>query len=225
MSFRDLQGKLIELARRRVHAGQLTERGLARKCGISQPHIHNVLKGIRALSAESADRLMEALNVRISDLLWNPAGQDGGSFRAVPIIQSRLGPGSEPSFTQFRGYMPFPEALLADLVEPLAVRLAPDLLLPRSLATDDLVLLDRNPVVRAEPRNGSLWIVSESGGMRARYIYRAGARLCIANEATLRRPGEWQAPPPGQNILDIVRARIVWISREMEAGELETGAL
>ena len=49
MYFQELQGRLIDIARERVHTGQLTERGLARLCGISRPHMHNVLKNIRAL--------------------------------------------------------------------------------------------------------------------------------------------------------------------------------
>jgi len=43
MNFMDLQQCMIRIMRERVHSGDLTERGLARLTGISQPHIHNVL--------------------------------------------------------------------------------------------------------------------------------------------------------------------------------------
>jgi hypothetical protein len=37
--FQELQKKLVDLARERVRAGEVTERGLARMCAISQPHM------------------------------------------------------------------------------------------------------------------------------------------------------------------------------------------
>ncbi len=61
MYFRELHQRLIDVARERVRAGEFTERALARIAEVSQPHMHNVLKGIRALSPDSADRLMRAL--------------------------------------------------------------------------------------------------------------------------------------------------------------------
>ncbi len=47
--------------RDRVRSGEITERGIARETGLSQPHVHNLLKGIRAPSPESADLLMRAV--------------------------------------------------------------------------------------------------------------------------------------------------------------------
>ena len=45
MNYEDAQAKLLARVRDRLHNGELTERGLARQIGISQPHVHNVLKG------------------------------------------------------------------------------------------------------------------------------------------------------------------------------------
>jgi hypothetical protein len=114
-----------------------------------------------------------------------------------------------------------PESLLKDLVQPVAARLAPDLVLPRGLAARDLVLLDQNPAVRAMPvsaaEGGDAWVVDSGAGLRVRYLRMDAASLYIANEDTLADPRRWQAIPlRGRNILDIVRARIVWIGREME---------
>jgi transcriptional regulator with XRE-family HTH domain len=52
-----------------VQRGEITERGVARRAGISQPHIHNVLKGKRLLSWASADALLRELNLSIVDLI------------------------------------------------------------------------------------------------------------------------------------------------------------
>ena len=84
MSLDLLHRKLAELARKRVHSGELTERSLARLCGISQPHMHNVLKGIRAMSTSSADRLLEALNVSLPELIWEGSRLNGAGFRLFP---------------------------------------------------------------------------------------------------------------------------------------------
>jgi hypothetical protein len=215
--FQQLQKKLVDLARQRVRGGQFTERGLARMCNVSQPHMHNVLKDIRSFSSESADRLMRVLDIRVSDLLWHVSGESSTNTRAIPIIRNRIGPGTEVIFTAFRGNMPMPGWLLDDLIEPLIARLAPDLVLPKALAANDLVLLDQNPAVRSAPSGDGIWIVAEGAGWRARYLRLEGTRLYVGNELTRANPEQWLSIPlHGQNILEIVRARIVWISREVE---------
>lgn len=69
MNFRAFHGLLIEHLNRCVQRGEFTERGVARKVGISQPHVHNVLKGSRLLSWESADLLLRELNLDLLDLV------------------------------------------------------------------------------------------------------------------------------------------------------------
>ena len=69
MNFMDLQQYMICIVRERVHSGDLTERGLARLTGISQPHIHNVLKGKRVLSIDSADLILASLHLDVRDLI------------------------------------------------------------------------------------------------------------------------------------------------------------
>jgi hypothetical protein len=216
--FRELQDRLIDIARARVRAGELTERGLARMCGISQPHMHNVLKNIRMLSTGAVDRLMRALDIHISDLLWRVSTEPDAGFRAIPIVRNRIGPGYDAVFGVIRGHYPLPESLLRDIVDPLAARLGPDLVLPEALAAHDLVLLDQNPRVRSTPVGGaSIWVVKEGTSLSVRYLRMDGTSLYLANEVTLRHPEQWHSIPlAGRNILDIVRARIVWIGREME---------
>jgi len=69
MTFYNLHERLIEALRQRVHSGAITERGLARVTGVSQPHIHNVLKGKRLLSLETADQILRRLQMDVLDLL------------------------------------------------------------------------------------------------------------------------------------------------------------
>lgn len=69
MTFCDLHQRLIDNLRRRVRSGEMTERGLARATGVSQPHIHHVLKGKRLLTAEMADQILGQLHMDLLDLI------------------------------------------------------------------------------------------------------------------------------------------------------------
>jgi plasmid maintenance system antidote protein VapI len=69
ITFRLLETRLITIINARIQNGEFTERGLAKSLGISQPHVHNVLKGARKLRQKLADRLLGAFGLSIIDLL------------------------------------------------------------------------------------------------------------------------------------------------------------
>jgi hypothetical protein len=69
MYFELLQLRLIAHVHERMQRGEMTERGLARGTGISQPHLHNMLKGVRVLSPQMADILLHHLHITLLDLL------------------------------------------------------------------------------------------------------------------------------------------------------------
>lgn len=69
IDFAQLHARLIEHLLERVRNGEITERGLSRLTGVSQPHIHNVLKGKRLLSPASADGILRHLHIDVLDLL------------------------------------------------------------------------------------------------------------------------------------------------------------
>jgi hypothetical protein len=209
--------RLVEMARERVHSGEVSERGLARRSTVSQPHLHNVLKGIRTLSPDAADRLMRAMGVTIPQVLWAGSGINTDEIRAVPILRSRIGPGTMAAFEAFRGYVPFPARLVVPLVEPVAAYLAADLAMPTEYRAGDMVLLDLNEAIRTAVPALACWIVAESAGLRVRYVRRVRGGLEVASLPVLSDRRDWRAISlQGRNILDIVRARIVWIGREME---------
>jgi plasmid maintenance system antidote protein VapI len=68
MTFQEGQQRLLAYVRTRIQNGELTERGLARLLGISQPHIHNVLNGSRKLSAASCDSMLRYFQISVLDL-------------------------------------------------------------------------------------------------------------------------------------------------------------
>ena len=67
----DLPGRpasLLTYVRDRIHNGELTERRLARMIGMSQPHMHNVLKGARNLSLRVFGFDIKIFHMSILDL-------------------------------------------------------------------------------------------------------------------------------------------------------------
>jgi transcriptional regulator with XRE-family HTH domain len=69
MNFQQLEARFLEDLRRRIRSGELTECQLARLSGISQPHVHNVLKGKRLLSMELADTILHVLRLDLLDMI------------------------------------------------------------------------------------------------------------------------------------------------------------
>jgi plasmid maintenance system antidote protein VapI len=64
LTFQDAQLRLLAYVRDRIHNGELTERGFARMLGVSQPHVHNVLKGVRTLSIDLSDSILNLFSNR-----------------------------------------------------------------------------------------------------------------------------------------------------------------
>jgi plasmid maintenance system antidote protein VapI len=217
ISISELLSRVTGMARQAVQAGEISERALARRAGLSQPHLHNVLKGVRSLSPAAADQLMRVFDVAVPQLLWLGAGAASSEIREAPLLRNRIGPGSEASFSVFRGYAPFPAPLMAPLEGPVAAYVGADLALPREIRAGDLVLLDCNAARRILPEPGSCWVVADSGGLRVRYVRRIGGALEVGAYNRTGVPVWRTLSLHGRDILEIVRARIVWIGREMEA--------
>lgn len=69
MNYNDLMECLLEEMRRRVRSGEITERALAEAAGLSQPHLHHVLKGKRHLSLAKADDVLRHLGLDLLELM------------------------------------------------------------------------------------------------------------------------------------------------------------
>lgn len=224
MSFLKLQDNLIEVLRNRVLNGELTERRLAKITGVSQPHIHNVLKGIRELSPELSDRVLLEFHLSLRDL-WSAA--EPWREPGVPVIQDPLGPRHEFPAECYRGTHPFSVQVTAGLTHPAVFRLARDRQMEPELVEGDLVLVDRSPQVRRTPHPHSLYLIDFKGCGLARYVRLDDLRIYLATVRTREASENWEhANLDGQDILEVIRGRIVWIGRQMEtpAGSVdETG--
>ena len=68
VDFMTMKNRLVTGLRLRLRNGELTERRLAVRVGLSQSHMHNVLKGKRDLTLEVADRILRELKITALDL-------------------------------------------------------------------------------------------------------------------------------------------------------------
>jgi transcriptional regulator with XRE-family HTH domain len=224
MDFRLLQMRLVSHVRARVRNGEISERSLARLTGISQPHIHNVLKGARLLSADLADQILHRLRIDLVDLL---TADEGGGAHGVPPGQEPADPGECRMVALLDGWIgrecpypqaagreryPFPAADVERLESPVAARLAPDPLRTPIFAGRGVVLLDRSERVRLGPDKEGYFALDLSGGGTIGLVRRAGRHLylwvCLADA--------WQSVPlPDRDPLDVIQGRVSLVVRNL----------
>ena len=95
VTFKLLGERLLAFVRLRINNGEYTERGLARILGISQPQMHNVLKGVRGLRPALADRFLRKFGITALELLSDAELEDAISIR----VRARMGTQSAPGST------------------------------------------------------------------------------------------------------------------------------
>ncbi len=204
--------------RNRVRAGEITERGLARLTGMSQPHLHNVLKGIRSLSSNYADQIVNHLNLSIADLLTGAEiGMgglgDGPLARAKGVVTAVEG---VPEMDSGDIY-PVPRWLTETLTGPVMVKLAHDASVYPYFQEGDLALMDRAPLTREGLRATAVYLVQTGQGTLVRFVRAGGTRLYLVTPATAGEPRLWDyVPLPGEDVREVIKGRLVWIGRALE---------
>jgi hypothetical protein len=226
MYFAALQNRLIDAALSRVRNGQLTERRLARLAGISQPHLHNVLKGVRTLYPEIGDRILAALKLSVLDLVGTHPAPEVAPSQAcqdrcpdVPALEGRIGPGFPlPALDSRVERRLCRRDLLARVVEPRLARLAQDESMRPLLSANDLVLLDLSQEKRTHLEPDGLYLVNCQGQGAIRKL-RTGARcLYLLTAQGEQSPETWgKLSLEGSSLLEIVLAKVVWILRSLES--------
>jgi transcriptional regulator with XRE-family HTH domain len=220
MDFRLLQLRLVSHVRARVRNGELSERGLARLSGVSQPHIHNVLKGTRLLSAQMADQMLQRLRIDLAELLTadetdathSEPARDSSLSRTVGMLDGLIGREHPYPETVGRERYPFPVAVLDRLVSPVAARLAPDPLRAPIFAGRCVVLLDRSEEVRLNPDDEGYFALDLTSGGTIGLVRRAGPQFSL----WVRQADVWHSIVlPNRNPLDVVRGRVSLVVRHL----------
>lgn len=208
MGFQALHTRLIAHIQHKLRSGEATERGLARVTGVSQPHLHNVLKGLRRFSLEMADHVMERLQIEIWELQERQTSPANSESTEAPLLEGIIGPGRPfPDLGKWGGRMPFLRADLAGLELPLAARLGADAE-SRIFRAGDVALLE--PAAEWTETAGYCAIDTGESGL-IRWVERKGDRLSVRAEQGGAETG--CIAVADRNMLEVVRARVVWIGR------------
>ncbi|HTQ56250.1 MAG TPA: helix-turn-helix domain-containing protein [Bryobacteraceae bacterium] len=210
MDFVLLQKRLLAEIRARVRNGEMTERSLARATGMSQPHIHNVLKGTRSLSLGSSDRLLRRLGLDLADLLAGtraPCEPSQNDCRLVPVLDGPIGQGFPFPAAVGRHLYPFSAADVDTLPDPVAARLAPAAHSAPLFSGNAVILLDRSATAGRDS-NGEEYVALDLGGTSAIGLASAeGVRVWNAQ-------GVWERVDlRGRPAGEMVRARVRLIVR------------
>jgi len=224
LTFGRLQEGLVQSVRRRVNNGEYTERGLARMIGISQPHMHHVLKGLRGLTPEVGDALVACLGGSLLDLLdaselgralVERSAELHGSAH-IPVLQGCLGPGHVcPDLRQIEEWIPAPWVEHSPAVRPALMELAPDdklgNLFPR--ATHALVDLDES--VRVNPRPSHWYLLRIRNAGMLRQVRRQGQTLRVLGQMLFGEEDDVEELPLAvSSTLQHVRGLLLWVGQD-----------
>jgi hypothetical protein len=225
LTIQDAQRKLLIHVRDRIHNGELTERGFARLIGISQPHAHNVLKGVRTLSPQIFDSILKTFRMSLLDLA--PLEDIEANLerrrpqKPLPemgVLATPIGPGLPwPSRINWRERYPLPFRVQLTPAGVIAVRWAPDLSMYATLAGFDIAVLDSSLGARTEISPNGLYVVERNNEAVFRYV-RPGAQGCyLISDTTKDIPALWERVNISKSELpDLLRARVLWLGRERD---------
>lgn len=219
VDFNILIMRALDEIRGRVRGGNWSERGLARLAGLSQPHVHNVLKGMRELTPATADILLAAIRVEVMDLLTPDEIQRALDSRPnnnefdceITVLSRNLGPGTKwpVPVSPLERYR-LPAELLFGLGAVSAARVSADPLMPRSFESGELFILDASYQARNQPEPRDLCLVDWRGEALLRWVRLGRDRIYIAHDLNIDGPFEWEWCKTGEHgIAAVVLARAV----------------
>ena len=217
MLFSDFRHALLTDLRTRVRNGEATERSLAKMAGISQPHMHNVLKGVRVLSPDLGDRLLKCLQLSLIDFLRSQqqtVNADNRQYFGVPILDGLLGPGHLwPTRLVKTERFPVLCSQLSSLESPVVATLASDARMLPIFGGGDKVLLNQCRKARREIDSSAYYLVRRGRSGLIRRARVAGRFLFLMTEDGLEKPWTWERILlDGHKIEHIVRARALFLA-------------
>lgn len=225
MTYQDAQAKLLAYVRDRIHNGEFTERGLARLIGISQPHVHNVLKGARNLSGEVFDSILEHFQMSLLDLaaledLEASLERRRARERTVEaqVLAGPIGPGTPwPQSMERRKRFELPFAALVAPSELVFVKLSADPDMRGVIEEADVALVDISEKRRREIEPSGIYVVSAGGEAVLRYIRHGRRCYYLASAANLNEPVQWrELRVTPSELHEVVKARVRWLGRERD---------
>jgi hypothetical protein len=167
VDFALLRDRLLLRLRVQLQNGESSERSLARLAGISQPHVHNVLKGARILTTEIADVILSKLNMSILDLIdlkeleaVLAARNETRVFTRVALLDGLIGPGYPWPTSVAAGQYYWVQQGGFEAARIVAVRLAADAQLLPFVQAGSVAFIDVGQSGRFAPDLGVHYAVS-----------------------------------------------------------------
>jgi hypothetical protein len=225
LTFQDARLRLLAYVRHQVRNGELTERGFARLIGISQPHAHNVLKGVRTLSPEIFDLALKYLHLSLLDLASSgeieaqlERRQAHDQTTEVAFLATAIGPGRAwPAGVNWQKSFPAPFRSTSIPNQVVMAELAADAAMAATLGSYDIALLDTSAPPRSDISPQGLYVIERSGEAVLRYV-RSGARCYyLVADSDLNSPRAWeQLPLSTAQLIHSVKARVIWLGRQRD---------
>jgi hypothetical protein len=159
-----------------------------------------------------ADSLLRHLHLDVLDLLEQHELDRHGPLRLVPVLRQGVGPGHPFAFDTGEKSYPFPGDAITEVEDPVAARVDGDAALPAVLRAGDWVLLDRGGLARRDP-DGGLYCVEIEGAVVIRRVLRKGGHLRVDSHGSISLTD--------RDILDVVKAKVVWFGRQLERTSLD----
>jgi hypothetical protein len=187
---------------------------MARATGVSQPHLHNILKGIRTLPPELADQLLALAGLNLSNLMGmkQVGGKPTCGGEAIGTTDSTL-----LEWEELISPIDKPPSIFPSYI------LLPDPPMEPHFRGGDIVYYQPTARERTVLNARAAYLVSHNDRILVRYLRMGGQRLYLVSHESLHDPVRWDyVSLTDRHILEIVRGRIVWICRKME--EAEAGA-
>lgn len=217
MLFGECHEAIITYLRQRIYNGELTERGLAKLVGVSQPHINAAIQGKKALSKEVCDRILICLHISLLDLIGRDRmvqhlrGQikpDCGTswFRT---LEGKIGPGQPwPSVTSGFSRFVFPEQQAREMHHPVAAQISYDSEMKNLLAPNSWVLLDQTLRSRSHTSPDSLYLIQLNQVPLLRHVRVLADKAFIISHKYVNIPAGWtQIPLPTCGLPALIRAQ------------------
>ena len=187
MNLQQAQSYVLQHLRRLVGGGELTQSVLARRAGLSPAHVHNLLSGVRPMTADVADLLLRALKLDLEDLVPAQEGSAVGALLAPKVLERARRPDVIRVDT---GGAAFPPAI----------------------RKGDLLLVERDESHRSRPRWQRFYVLEAGRDTLVRPCQVIGDELVILSADGV--PPRI-LPLRSHSVLDVVSAEVLWVGRTL----------
>ncbi|MBI4889519.1 MAG: hypothetical protein HY821_02765 [Acidobacteria bacterium] len=223
LTFEVLLSRLMGFASERIRNGDMTERAMARLVDLSQPHLHNVLKGKKGITLAAADGMLQGLALSLLELV--EAEELGQALldirgrpqarRHLPLLEGRLGPfDAFPDWRCVREWLALQARILEKCYKPALIECAPD---PENLQfpAAAYALVEQEESARLMLSGEHWFAIRWRGAGFVRQVRWDDGGLHVLGQTPV---GEPLLPRHidlnGGSVLQVVRARVLWMGHD-----------